>query len=384
MKISMVTCWYSFRAAANYANNLIKALTSISDTKVNVVSFPCRCHYKKNYSGNKILASCYWINLPYIRYSGHNRLLNRLRYILQELIDVVKGVVCIYVSRYDEVVHYQQAEGSFGFVPLCGIVGLNIFKKKIIVTVHEIDAVQVKLPFLNKLYNYTKAVVVHAQETKDILLRLGVEEKKIHIIFHGVEIPELCDLNRTEITFMGNPAVLDKGFEDVIQALKIIKERGQMVVVSIYGMYTQEQKDSIVKIAQLSGVDDRLKWGGFLDDKNFFRKFQESMFTIIPYRKSHGSDILVRSMASATPVIATNIGGIPDYLVDSGELVPVSDPVRLAEAILKMQHDADYRKKCGNRARQRAVELLSWDAIAKKTFELYNCTCPENSPTISK
>jgi glycosyltransferase involved in cell wall biosynthesis len=52
-------------------------------------------------------------------------------------------------------------------------------------------------------------------------------------------------------------------------------------------------------------------------------------------------------------------------------LVPPADPPALADAILQLLADEELRSAMGTAARRRAVELFSWDAIARKTLSLY-------------
>ncbi|MGZ4865440.1 MAG: glycosyltransferase, partial [Halobacteriota archaeon] len=84
-----------------------------------------------------------------------------------------------------------------------------------------------------------------------------------------------------------------------------------------------------------------------------------------------GSSLIARAMMNGTPLIATPIGGTSEYLGDTGVYVPASDPFALAVAIRSLLEDAKLRKDLGNKVRQRALQYLSWDAIAEKTIHIY-------------
>ncbi len=95
----------------------------------------------------------------------------------------------------------------------------------------------------------------------------------------------------------------------------------------------------------------------------------------------------LEAMGCETAVVASEVGGIPDVVVDgeTGLLVPYEagddeygtprDPEAfargLAEAITAVVDDPDRARRMGEAGRRRAVEQFSWDAIAEQTLELY-------------
>jgi glycosyltransferase involved in cell wall biosynthesis len=97
--------------------------------------------------------------------------------------------------------------------------------------------------------------------------------------------------------------------------------------------------------------------------------------------------INLEAMACGTPVVAANVGGIPEVVEDgaTGLLVDV-DPVggtnfeprdpgafadRLAEAMNAMMNSATRRGIYGEKGRERVVAKFSWESIAAQTLEFY-------------
>jgi glycosyltransferase involved in cell wall biosynthesis len=66
---------------------------------------------------------------------------------------------------------------------------------------------------------------------------------------------------------------------------------------------------------------------------------------------------LLEAMASGRPVIATRVGGIPEFVEDgqTGLLVPPRDPAALATALRRTARDADWRARAGALARERVA-----------------------------
>jgi len=220
------------------------------------------------------------------------------------------------------------------------------------------------------IYNKANRIIVHSEEMRKSLISMGIDASKITVIPHGAKIPHLLFKKRNKITFLGAP-VEDKGAFVLFEALKILKEKGEKIRVHFYGIYSELEKESADVRAKELGVRDCVFWGGRLSEDEFDRKLQESMLTFAVYTKPvSGSSILTRAMANATPVIGTNIGGMPEYSKNFSILIPPNDPKALADAISKLMKDPDLRKELGNVARKHALEV-SWDVIARRNLSVY-------------
>ena len=103
--------------------------------------------------------------------------------------------------------------------------------------------------------------------------------------------------------------------------------------------------------------------------------------------------INLEAMACETAVVASAVGGIPEVVVpgETGLLVPFEsaggtsfeprDPERferdLAAAIAELMADPERREAMGRAGRKRAVEHFGWDAIARRTVDLYRALVPD-------
>jgi glycosyltransferase involved in cell wall biosynthesis len=243
--------------------------------------------------------------------------------------------------------------------------------KKKIVTLHSLDTIQERFKILIRIYNYVENVIVHSEDMRKLLKNNGVFERKIFNVFHGVKIPPIYDLNRTEITFLGAPEER-KGILTVLNALQILKNKNIKVFVSIYGIYSGEEKIWAEKEAELRGIKNHLIWGGRLSEEDFDKKLQESLFTfaVYPYPVS-GSSIVLRAMSNATPVIASDIGGIKEYLNGGGIFIPPDNHKKLADVIESLLQNSLLREGLGTNGRQRAINYFAWDRVGETTINIY-------------
>ena len=82
---------------------------------------------------------------------------------------------------------------------------------------------------------------------------------------------------------------------------------------------------------------------------------------------------IIEAMAAGLPVVASDIGGIPELIPDSetGILVPVGDSAALRQALSRLSKDPQQRVALGQRARERALACFSEEQMRQQTRELY-------------
>jgi glycosyltransferase involved in cell wall biosynthesis len=77
-------------------------------------------------------------------------------------------------------------------------------------------------------------------------------------------------------------------------------------------------------------------------------------------------------MACKRPVVATNVGGIPEIMTEGcGVLVPPRDTLALSQAVNQLIADQGLRDTLANTAYLRVIESLTWDKIAQQTENAY-------------
>jgi glycosyltransferase involved in cell wall biosynthesis len=83
--------------------------------------------------------------------------------------------------------------------------------------------------------------------------------------------------------------------------------------------------------------------------------------------------VLIEAMASRKPIVATNVGGIPEVVEDgvTGILVPPRNPEALAKAILRLAKDDKLRKEMGERGREKAIKEFDIKIAVNNYERLY-------------
>ena len=102
------------------------------------------------------------------------------------------------------------------------------------------------------------------------------------------------------------------------------------------------------------------------------------MFTLPAIVDSKGDTeglgvVLIEAMELGLPVVASNVGGIPDVVVDgvSGILVPEKNPEALASAYKRLAADPELLKQLLTGAQKRIAECFTWSKIVERQIAVY-------------
>jgi glycosyltransferase involved in cell wall biosynthesis len=103
------------------------------------------------------------------------------------------------------------------------------------------------------------------------------------------------------------------------------------------------------------------------------RAFMESLDVFVMPSFTEGTpNSVVEAMACGKPIIATDVGGIPDMIgAESGILVTPGDVRALAAAMLRLANDAELRATMGQTAKARYQKLFSPSAVVPLMLETY-------------
>ena len=84
--------------------------------------------------------------------------------------------------------------------------------------------------------------------------------------------------------------------------------------------------------------------------------------------------VLIEAMELGLPIVASNVGGIPDVVIDgeSGILVPEKNPTALADAFKRLAADPSLTERLLAGARNRINECFTWDKIIERQIDVYN------------
>lgn len=290
------------------------------------------------------------------------------------------------LSRNAELVHFHQVLNAFGSKAVFQWLRRPSTATRV-VTVHELDADQLECPASNRDYNRADAIIVHCDEMRQQLIKLGVREDKIHIVLHGTEIPaKYFAGERSGVVFYGGHKLMSrKGIETVFRALAILEERRKSDALSlkIHGHYGCATPGEAVHLSRQYGIADSITWLNQLSQADTVDLYQRSLICVLPWAGSFAGYPASLAAACRLPVIGTRKAGLPDHLGDSGIWIDVDNPEQLAERIHVLLGNPQMRREIADRLLKRAQDLLQWDVIADRTLEVYQDAAANRRGTLA-
>lgn len=197
-----------------------------------------------------------------------------------------------------------------------------------------------------------------------------ISRENVRICANGIpEVENTCKYPKTDIPhilFLSN-LLPDKGVFVLLDAIKILKDKGLKFVCDIIGAETKTI-DVATFANELSnrGIEDIIKYHGpkYGAEKEMFWK-NTSLF-VFPSLNECFPLVLLEAMQHGIPVIATDEGGIPDIVEDekTGFLVPKRDAAALAEKmeyILFHSDEAESMGRAGYKKYQKEFRLEIWE-----------------------
>jgi glycosyltransferase involved in cell wall biosynthesis len=206
----------------------------------------------------------------------------------------------------------------------------------------------------------------------------GLPASKIKIIYEGLdpafypEVPSRKLRRPEEITVIGTAAHLsdEKGIHFLIEAAALIpnaKEKLRFVIVG-KGDCLPELK----ALAQAKGLEDIFQFAGF--HTNISQYLNSFDIFALPSLSEGLSSAILEAMASSLPIVATDVGGIPELVKngDNGLLVAPADPAALARAIQHLADQPEAARGMGLRGRTLMEEHFTLERKILETEQLCN------------
>jgi len=236
--------------------------------------------------------------------------------------------------------------------------------------------------FSRMKYSKTDRIIAISEGVKNALLKSGIEEKRIAIVYSGIDLSRFdrkfdLDALRKEYRIIegkfivGNIAHLaeHKGHKYLIESAKIVTEQAQDTLFVIVG--EGKLKLELKLLARKLGVNDKIIFTGFREDIPELLYIFD-IFVLSSYLEGLCTS-LMDAMVMRKAIVATNVGGIPEVVKDgvNGILVPPKNPEKLAEAILTLRHNDELRKNMGNAGRNIVEEKFSSARMVLNVEKVY-------------
>ena len=160
-----------------------------------------------------------------------------------------------------------------------------------------------------------------------------------------------------------------KGIPYAIDAIALIRDERPELNIKFYIIGEGEQRALIEKQIVKRRLESRVFLTGFIDEaKTYLKAFD--IFTLSSLSEAFGYSILEAGLAGV-PVIATEVGGIPEVIDEAGILVQPKSGRALAEAIKKLIDFPDERERLSKELTERVQTIFSKAEMCSKSLDVY-------------
>jgi glycosyltransferase involved in cell wall biosynthesis len=164
-----------------------------------------------------------------------------------------------------------------------------------------------------------------------------------------------------------------KGVRDLIRAFEIVLSKQRDCILAVAGSGDKEYVEGLVKEVGKAGLDDHVYFLGPVPNREMPALMRAA--DIIAYATREGEGIprvLFEGMACGKPVVATEVAGIPEAVIDgvTGFLVKPRDIVALADRLSTLLMDDSLRREMGLRARKHVETEFNYDTVIPKIASL--------------
>ncbi len=231
--------------------------------------------------------------------------------------------------------------------------------------------------------NAADKIITISNATKDYVLRLGAKPEKVKVIYNGVDLARFRAINgkrqetRKKLGIPSNAVVVltvrrlvyKNGIDTLLDCAKIAVNKNPNIVFLVVGK-GPDLESVRMQITQL-GIQHNFRLAGFVSDADLPSYYNAVDLFVLPSKSGEGLPLVaLEAMACGLPVVATDVGGIKEILLDDyGKLVPPNQPELLADAVLEFAAiDFSSRK---SELRARIEEQYSWESNVERLTQLY-------------
>jgi glycosyltransferase involved in cell wall biosynthesis len=303
------------------------------------VSYPVIPIFSRPFNG----AICARILLPHVRMTRPDLILNYWLY--------PDGYAAVRIARELHV------------PVIVGAIGSDIRRRN--------DPITIKL--VRETMLNADAVITVSEELRQRAIAQGVPAEKITAILNGCDTAVFhpgdraaareqvgCDPTDELVVYAGN-LLASKGLGELIDAFVALAKSRPKLRLAIAGQ--GPYGDTLARRAAAAGLEKRVILPGRCDAAGIAHWMRAADLFCLPSYSEGCPNVVVEALACARPIVASNVGGIPELVKKGcGLLVPPRDPVALREALDKALSTA------WDSAEIARTSTRSWETVAAETL----------------
>jgi len=174
------------------------------------------------------------------------------------------------------------------------------------------------------------------------------------------------------VLFVGRLAS-NKGLLELVEAFKTLARDDASAHLVLIGEDGGMRGPMMARV-RAAGLTERVHVLGHVDDDALLAAaYRESRLLALPSEYESFGLVLLEALAQGRPVVASRVGGIPEFVEDgrAGLLVPPKEVAPLAEAIGRLWNDEELARRLGDYGRREIVPRYTWERVVEQIDGIY-------------
>lgn len=293
-------------------------------------------------------------------------------------VGIIKRLTKLIVEQQVDIVHTHGVRAN-----LMGRLAARMVHRPVMTTVHSLLSMDYPQPLTRFIYTLierstaplTQRFITVSESLKTALAEQGVAPEKISVVYNGIDFTRYDMLkgvrDEAAVPTVGVIGRLHpvKGQQYFLEAAaKVLADRPDATFVLAGAGADRERLENL---AAKLGITDQVQFLGFVEDvPTLLTKLD---LVVIPSLAEGFGLIAAEALAMEVPVVATQVGGLPEVVLDhvTGLLVNPADSAALAKGILWMLNHPHEAKDMAQKGREFVQQNFSALAMAERTKRLY-------------
>ncbi|MFG3196101.1 glycosyltransferase family 4 protein [Streptomyces sp. NPDC048208] len=223
----------------------------------------------------------------------------------------------------------------------------------------------------------SSVLTVSGSSRQEIVDHLGVSQDRVHVVHIGADTdlfapdPAVAEVPGRIVTTSSADVPL-KGLVFLVEALAKVRAEQPGAHLVVVGKRAEE--GPVAQAIERYGLEDAVEFVKGISDAELVDLIRSAEVACVPSLYEGFSLPAAEAMATATPLVATTGGAIPEVAGTDGETclaVPPGDAGALAAALTRLLGDRELRARLGAAGRERVLARFTWARAAEGTVARY-------------
>jgi glycogen(starch) synthase len=215
-------------------------------------------------------------------------------------------------------------------------------------------------------------VIAQGHFLKDLIIALGVEERRVQVIHNGVDLTAFAAGTpfahpRPYILGLGR-LMRHKGFDVLLRAYARLQRPACDLLLAGQG----QERPQLEALTRQLGIAQRVRFLGFVAGQEKVNLLRSAQFFVCPSRREPFANVILEALAAGLPVVASDVGGNPELIRHGvhGLLFPAEDDASLAHTLQQLLQQPELVARLRG-AIPDFIRDFDWPKVAACYLELY-------------